>query len=107
MLTKYEHKSRMRVARPRFGHPAVWHPCNGCPAKTEIYNFFEKVGHCAKCCIKHKHFLSCVDEPCLALIGALRFTFSEYVLAEITVNNISAQSLVDNGNSYLSCICKE
>ena len=43
-----------------------------------------------------------VDQPCLAPTTALRSTFSQHVLAEITVNNISGQALVDTGstNSY-------
>ena len=81
-----------------------WHPRSRCPAKNEICDFCEKVGHYAKCCLKRKNSLNCVDQPCLAPTTALRSTFSQYVLAEITVNNISGQALVDTGstNSYLN-----
>ena len=53
---------------------------------------------------KTKIFLNRVDQPCLASTTALRFTFSEHVLAEITVNNVIAQALVDisSTNSYQS-----
>ena len=48
--------------------------------------------------------MNCVDQPYLAPTTALRSTFSQHVLAEITVNNISGQALVDTGstNSYLN-----
>ena len=48
--------------------------------------------------------MNCVDQPCLAPTTALQSTFSQHVLAEITVNNVSGQALVDTGstNSYLN-----
>ena len=81
-----------------------WHPRSRCLAKNEICDFCQKVGHYAKCCLKRKNSLNCVDQPCLAPTTALRSTFSQHVLAEITVNNISGQALVDTGstNSYLN-----
>ena len=62
------------------------------------------MGHYAKCCLKRKNSLNCVDQPCLAPTTALQSTFSQHVLAEITVNNVSGQALVDTGstNSYLN-----
>ena len=62
------------------------------------------MGHCGKCCLKRKNSLNCVDQTCLASTTALRSTFSQHVLAEIIVNNISGQALVDTGStkSYLN-----
>ena len=62
------------------------------------------VGHYVKCRLKRKKSLNCVDQPCLASTTALRFSFSEHVLAEIIVNSMSGLTLVDTGstNSYLS-----
>ena len=81
-----------------------WHSRSRCLAKNEICDFCQKVGHYAKCCLKRKNSLNCVDQPCLAPTTALRSTFSQHVLAEITVNNIFGQALVDTGstNSYLN-----
>ena len=81
-----------------------WHSRSRCPAKNETCDFCQKVGHYAKCCLKRKNSLNCVDQPCLASTTALQSTFSEHVLAEITVNNISGLALVYTGsiNSYLS-----
>ena len=81
-----------------------WHPSSRCLAKNEICDFCQKVGHYVKCCLKRQNSLNCVDQPCLAPTTALQSIFSQYVLAEITVNNISGQALVDTGstNSYLN-----
>ena len=53
---------------------------------------------------KTQKFLNRIDQPCLAPTTTLRSTFSEHVLAEITLNNISGQALVDTGstNRYLN-----
>ena len=81
-----------------------WHPRTRCTAKNKICEFCEKVGYYAKCCLKRKNSLNCADQSCLAPTTALRSTFSEHVLAEITVYNISGQALVDTGStkSYLN-----
>ena len=87
-----------------FCEESKWHPRSRCPAKNEICDFCGKVGHYAKCCLKRKNSLNCVDQHCLAPTTTMRSTFSQHVLAEITVNNISGQALVDTGstNSYRS-----
>ena len=65
-----------------------WHLRSRCPTKNEICDFCEKVGHYAKCCLK-RNKINCVDQSCLAPTTVLRCTFSEHVLARITVNDIS------------------
>ena len=97
-------KKQFRDFTSYFCRESKWHPYSRCPAKNEICDFCQKVGHYAKCCLKRKNSLNCVDRPCLAPTMALRSTFSQHVLAEITVNNISGQALVDTGstNCYLN-----
>ena len=83
----------------------TWHPRSRCPAKDENCNFCGKIGHYAKCCLKRKDSLNCVDQPSsLASSTTSHRNFSQHVLADITVNNIAAQALVDTGstNSYIS-----
>ena len=97
-------KKQFRNFTCYFFGESKWHSRSRCLAKSEICDFCEKVGHCAKCYLKRKNSLNCVNQPCLAPATALRSTFSEHVLAEISVNNISGQALVDTGstNSYLN-----
>ena len=97
-------KKQFRNFTCYFCGDSKWHPRSRCPAENEICDFCEKVGHYAKCCLKRKNSLNCVDQPCLDPTMALRFTFLQHVLAEITVNNVSGQALVDTGstNSYLN-----
>ena len=83
----------------------TWHPRSRCPAKDENCNFCGNIGHYAKCCLKRKDSLNCVDQPSsLASSTTSHGNFSQHVLADITVNNIAAQALVDTGstNSYIS-----
>ena len=82
----------------------TWHPRNRCPAKSKICDYWGKLGHYAKCCLKLKSF-SCVSKPLLASMTNLQLTFSEHALTAIRINNIDAHALVDTGstNSY---ICK-
>ena len=95
-------KKQFRNFTCYFCGESKWHSRSRSPAKNEICDFCEKVGHYAKCCLKRKNSFNCVNQPCLAPTTALRSTFSQYVLAEITVNNVSGQALVDTGstNSY-------
>ena len=81
-----------------------WHPRSQCPAKNKTCDFCDKVGHFAKCCLSKKKSANCIGQPSLATTTALQSTFSNHVLAEITLNNITTQALVDTGstNSYVS-----
>ena len=47
---------------------------------------------------------NCIGQPSLATTTALQSTFSNHFLAEITLNNITTQALVNTGstNSYVS-----
>ena len=66
--------------------------------------FLDKVGHFVKCCLSKKKSANCNGQPSLATTTALQSTFLNHVLAEITLNNITTQALVDTGstNSYVS-----
>ena len=103
-VTMIASKKQFRNFTCYFCGESKWHSRSRCSAKNEICDFCKKVGHYTKCCLKRKNSLNCVDQSCLASTTALRSTFSEHVLAEITVNKISGQALVDTGitNSYLS-----
>ena len=81
-----------------------WHPSTQCSARNENCNFCGKLGHYAKCCLKRKDSSNCVGPPSLATTTALQSTFSKHVLADIIVNNKTAQALIDTGstNSYIN-----
>ena len=73
-------------------------------ARNENCNFCGKLGHYAKCCLKRKDSSNCVGPPSLATTTALQSTFSKHVLADIIVNNKTAQALIDTDstNSYIN-----
>ena len=81
-----------------------WHPRSQCLAKNKTCDFCDKVGHYAKCCLSKKKSANCVGQPSLATTTALQSTFSNHVLAEITLNNITTQALVDisSTSSYVN-----
>jgi len=87
-----------------------WHPRDRCPAKNKTCDFCAKVGHLAKCCLRKKESIkarssciNCIEHHVLAS-AALQSTFPPQVLTEVTVNNKTAQALIDTGStcSYIS-----
>ena len=54
-------KNNFETLHVIFCGESKWHSRSRCPAKNEICDFCQKVGHYAKCCLKRKNSLNCVD----------------------------------------------
>ena len=86
------------------------HPRNACPAKEAACNYCYKVGHFSRVCRKRllnrrtqkadsSSSAAANCESNLATISALAANNSTQVLCEVTLNGISAESLMDTGSS--------